>query len=222
MISNDSLQSESPCYNECDGRRRRVHAFSFSAPVSYGPRIESIGHPNSGTSLAYASLYPYNSKAREKDRFHSISCPFPVAFSDVLWYNEACRKRGDASYSLEEPFSVTCTTPDKVPFFFCLFGRWTGCCSIHHGWHGKSFNAPWFILQNRSTPHFYKMHGAVYSTMHWPFTGVSIIQCTRSFTIARCRLRQKVESNARGRLRLFLKTNARGRLRLFLGSGGRS
>lgn len=45
------------------------------------------------------------------------------------------------------------------------------CCPIHHGKCVKPSNAPWSILQNRSTPHFYKMHGSVYVTMHGPVYG---------------------------------------------------
>lgn len=66
---------------------------------------------------------------------------------------------------------MACTAPNEVPFFFCLFGRWPVGCSIHHRQHVKPSNAPWFILQNRSMPHFYKMHGAVYGTMHGPVYG---------------------------------------------------
>lgn len=66
---------------------------------------------------------------------------------------------------------MTCTAPDEVPFFFCLFGRRPVDCSSYHSKHVKPFNAPWFILQNRSMPHFYKMHGAVYGTMHGPVYG---------------------------------------------------
>lgn len=98
---------------------------------------------------------------------------------------------------------MTCTAPDEVPFFFCLFGRWPECYPIHHRRNGKPSNAPWFILQNRSMPHFYKMHGRVYDAMHGPvycrfhssmhevvyrpmhaavYTFRSKIHCTWSFT----------------------------------------
>lgn len=66
---------------------------------------------------------------------------------------------------------MACTAPNEVPFFFCLFQRRAVGCSARHRQHGKSLNAPWFILRNRSTPHFCKMHGAVYGTMHGPVYG---------------------------------------------------
>lgn len=204
--------------------RRRRFRFLFLCNDSFRIRITHLGIQIAAPRLLAQNCTPTTQKhGKRAGSLQHLS--FFRVFSDVSWYNEVWRKRGDASYSLEEPFSVTCTAPDEVPFFFCLFGRWPVCCPARHRQHSKSFNAPWFILQNRSMPHFCKMHEAVY---HFQCTGlftvVSIIQCIQSFT------RQCTEpftpvgrkSIARGRLHPSAKTNARGRLRLFSGFRGRS
>lgn len=98
---------------------------------------------------------------------------------------------------------MTCTAPDEVPFFFCLFGRWPvgspirhGKCgnhSMHHGSFYKTAPRRTFIkctglFTMQCTGLFtvvstVSMHDVVYRPMHAVVYAIrSKIHCTWSFT----------------------------------------